>query len=259
MKKLYIFVIVAAVGYLSGLGLEVIAEGSESKLEKLISNASMEYYESPQIIKGAYLLNNEMTIDADVGFEIVPIPVGTGTDTILIDTPVCIFHSAENIDTQCVICLLNGDEVTGEGSGFGRIDFGSGGYMSSDTINIEITDFEVIEDIDVKNLRSITIGICLPGGEGCTPGYWKQSQHFIDWPTFGPDFDGGPTIPITQSTLFSTVFGPVITIKTGTNDSKTDPTLLEALAAKGGGINALARHTVAAYLNSLTTLFSIYK
>ena len=100
MKKLHIFLIVAAVGYLTGLGLEVIAEGSDSKLEKLISNASMEYYESPQIIKGAYLLNNEMTIGADVGFEIVPIPVGTGTDTILIDTPVCIFHSAENIDTQ---------------------------------------------------------------------------------------------------------------------------------------------------------------
>ena len=26
-----------------------------------------------------------------------------------------------------------------------------------------------------------------PGGEGCTPGFWKQDQHFDSWVGFAPD------------------------------------------------------------------------
>jgi hypothetical protein len=77
------------------------------------------------------------------------------------------------------------------------------------------------------------------GGEGCTPGYWKQKHHFDSWVNFSPD------------DRFSDVFGPEITIRVGKKKKKvTDPTLLQALKAKGGGINALARHTVAALLNA---------
>ena len=77
------------------------------------------------------------------------------------------------------------------------------------------------------------------GGEGCTPGYWKQSQHFDSWVTYDPD------------DLFSDVFGHIITIRCGKKRrTVTDPTLRQALKAKGGGINALARHTVAALLNA---------
>lgn len=69
------------------------------------------------------------------------------------------------------------------------------------------------------------------GGEGLTPGYWKQPQHFATWvPTgYSPD------------DLFNTVFG--------VNDPD-NPTLLEALETGGGGFNALGRHAVAALLNS---------
>jgi hypothetical protein len=77
------------------------------------------------------------------------------------------------------------------------------------------------------------------GGEGCTPGYWKQKHHFDSWVNFEPN------------DLFSDVFGPTIKIKHGKKRRKvTDPTLLQALKARGGGINALARHTVAALLNA---------
>jgi hypothetical protein len=90
--------------------------------------------------------------------------------------------------------------------------------------------------------------------EGCTPGYWKQSHHFDSWVYYMP------------SNKFSDVFDRVIEIKLKKPKAKLkkakhkkakrkivyveDPTLEQALKAKGGKINALARHTVAALLNA---------
>jgi hypothetical protein len=67
------------------------------------------------------------------------------------------------------------------------------------------------------------------GGEGCTPGYWKQDQHFDSWPA-----------PYTPDTQFSDVF----------EDAFPGMTLLEVASQGGGGLNALGRHTVAALLNA---------
>ena len=67
------------------------------------------------------------------------------------------------------------------------------------------------------------------GGEGCTPGFWKQDHHFDSWVGFLP----------TDS--FEAVFGV---------DVPGNPTLLDALNSGGGGINALMRHAVAALLNA---------
>jgi hypothetical protein len=81
------------------------------------------------------------------------------------------------------------------------------------------------------------------GNEGCTPGYWKQEQHFASWvPTgYAPD------------DLFSDVFGIFITIKWSQRGRPRDlynPSLLQALGANGGGINELARHGVAGLLSA---------
>ncbi|HEX9727253.1 MAG TPA: hypothetical protein VGA37_01960 [Gemmatimonadales bacterium] len=65
--------------------------------------------------------------------------------------------------------------------------------------------------------------------EGCTPGYWKQPQHFDSW-----------TAPYTPGMLFSDVF----------DDAFSGKTLLDVLRQGGGGLNALGRHTVAALLNA---------
>ena len=71
-----------------------------------------------------------------------------------------------------------------------------------------------------------------PGGlEGCTPGYWKQSQHFDSWVGYSP------------TDLFASVFGVT---RSGT--------LLDALKANGGGEQALARHAVAALLNASSSV-----
>lgn len=79
------------------------------------------------------------------------------------------------------------------------------------------------------------------GGEGCTPGYWKQTQHFDSWPyMYTPDM------------RFSAVFGQEIAVRDG-KSTIVDPTLLQALEANGGNINAAARHVVAALLNATST------
>jgi hypothetical protein len=70
------------------------------------------------------------------------------------------------------------------------------------------------------------------GGEGCTPGYWKQSQHF-----------GSYTPPLTPTTLFSAVF----------ENAFPGKTLVQVLAQGGGGLNALGRHTVSALLNAASS------
>lgn len=97
---------------------------------------------------------------------------------------------------------------------------------------------EIVTDSDDAWIR------CEPtsnGGEGCTPGYWKQPQHFDSWP------EG-----ITPETVYSDIFGRTITIRTG-DGLVTDPTLLQALSALGGKVNTAARHSTAAYLNSVTS------
>lgn len=66
------------------------------------------------------------------------------------------------------------------------------------------------------------------GGQGCTPGYWKQEQHFDSW-----------TSPYDPTDLFSDHF----------EDAFGGMTLAEVLAQGGGGLAALGRHTVAALLN----------
>lgn len=70
------------------------------------------------------------------------------------------------------------------------------------------------------------------GGEGCTPGYWKQDQHLDSWVGFSPD-----------QTLESVFNVPDVL-------GLDDVTLLEALELQGGGVNALLRHAVAALLNA---------
>ena len=69
------------------------------------------------------------------------------------------------------------------------------------------------------------------GGEGCTPGYWKQPHHFDSW-----------AAPYTPNMLFSDVF----------ENAYPGKTLLQVLKLKGNatGLEALGRHTVAALLNS---------
>lgn len=118
-----------------------------------------------------------------------------------------------------------------------------GSLLNTATVTTTATDgarFEFLSASDDAWIR------CEPstngGGEGCTPGYWKQPHHFDSWPA-----------GITPDTPYDSIFGRVITVRTKDAGLVTGPTLLQALSAKGGNINTAARHSVAAYLNSVTT------
>jgi len=65
---------------------------------------------------------------------------------------------------------------------------------------------------------------------GCTPGYWKASQHFDSW-----------TAPYDPDDLFNDL--------PGFADAFPGKTLRQVLSAGRGGLTALGRHTVAALLN----------
>src|SRR5262245_39172153 len=68
-----------------------------------------------------------------------------------------------------------------------------------------------------------------PRVTGCTPGYWKQDQHFDSWVGHAP------------GDSFEAVFGRNVP---GT------PSLLDALQLGGGGLKALMRHATEALLNA---------
>jgi hypothetical protein len=74
------------------------------------------------------------------------------------------------------------------------------------------------------------VTITQPTSQGCSPGYWKQPQHFGNYP------DG-----VFPNTLFVDVFG---------ENAFPNMTLLQVLSQGGGGLNALGRIIVAAYLNA---------
>jgi len=101
----------------------------------------------------------------------------------------------------------------------------------NDRIDSECSPHVTILDPDEVD-RTIDFGYCdMPsqGGQGCTPGYWKQPQHFDSWPA-----------PYTPWTAFGDVF----------DDAFPGMTLLQVAAQGGGGLKALGRHTVAALLNA---------
>lgn len=111
-----------------------------------------------------------------------------------------------------------------------RIEFDDSTMPGAKTQTAGFTSFELPPCGDYNLVAGF--GPALVGTEGCTPGYWKQTQHFNNWPAAY-----NPTM------LFSDVF----------EDAFPGLTLLQVLSLGGGGLNALGRHTVAALLNGTST------
>jgi hypothetical protein len=94
---------------------------------------------------------------------------------------------------------------------------------------------------DTTSTTSTTTTTTTTGGEGCTPGYWKQDQHFDSWPV--------PTTTTLADAGFTNTGLPAGT------------TLLAALSFQGGPTvqdakNILLRQAAAAYLNSLSIAYA---
>ena len=87
------------------------------------------------------------------------------------------------------------------------------------------------------------------GTEGCSPGHWKNEAKRN--PGGGGDWTNTGLNPDTL--LLNTFFNPDFPeLRTKSGDG-TNPTLTEALNAKGGNENALAREVAAALANIFST------
>jgi hypothetical protein len=91
--------------------------------------------------------------------------------------------------------------------------------------------------------------------EGCTPGYWKQSQHFGSWTS--PYSPVNPFTQIDDAIAFPflsngtcAVAGPVKLDSGGELADVCDATLLQGIEFNGGDAFALLRHGSAALLNA---------
>ena len=262
MKTAWMLVLVFVGGYSSGLLLEAVAFGEESKFQNLITTGQIDSRWLPfteeklSDVKSSilnynidsahmsFVKNAEMAMligmidKAQVDFTISLIEVENPYPHFRNEITECIFQSDDTLNfSTCVICQLK--DIDDLVAADGRKNL-PGGYVANSIVTVPITNFYEQADRNVKNIHGVIIAVCgEEGGEGCTPGFWKQPQHFFHWANF----------EITDKYLL--VFGiSAITIKEPDNSANSNPTLLEALKAQGGAQNALARHSVAALLNA---------
>ena len=141
--------------------------------------------------------------------------------------------------TQANWAVTNIDIVQHLGSGI----YNAGGYTAprlSDAFSVANRQATVYINRDMARTVTFTNDYTAPpppvGGLGCTPGYWKQDQHFDSW----------PNPPYAPNNSFNTTFG------IGTNWFPNSLTLVQAAGLGGGGKSALARHAVASLLNAAT-------
>jgi len=249
-----ILILVAiATGYGTGLLFDASAHGNESKLNSLAATGKFdskwipyglgnELQKLESIVMtfpfsgGPYLfldqgylsVASEELTHAQIDFTI---DMETKDDGFFINRVTeCIFQSENDIDTECVVCILQGELQINIAKG--ELFF-EPPYIANTVIPLEMTVF-LNDDpyiTEASNVHGVLVGICkMADGEGCTPGYWKQPQHFDSW------------IGFEQDELFSDVFGV-----------GPDKTLLEALKTGGGDENAFLRHTVAGLLDSTSS------
>lgn len=123
---------------------------------------------------------------------------------------------------ESMICTASGIAIEGQYANLGSVD----GYYGE----------TLVEDSDPSHYYGEMREV-----QYCSPGYWKQSQHFQNWSGYD------------QDQKFSEVFGVNITIKwsaKGKPGNVENPSLLQVLQANGGGVSSLARAAVGALLNA---------
>jgi len=188
-------------------------------------------------------------LEAGIGnLAIIPEHLNDGNGDGLVDVPndsirggkqIYTFDQDRTVGSFVIVDIDHGDPDSHHASAFDAngnlivkvpIIIGADGNVQ--TVNVNASGVRRLEITyrDSAGVTAIELG-CEPpgGGEGCTPGYWKQEQHFDSWRN---PYDPGDSF----NTYFDNAFPGM--------------TLLEVLKQGGGGLNALGRHTVAALLNA---------
>ena len=167
---------------------------------------------------------------------------------------------ADGFATPTTICRASAgicdvaESCTGAGVQCPANDFKPDSSLCNDTDNNSCTVAGCESGSCVQSHTEAPAGTPGCGGQGCSPGYWKQcdrssfnkqgkpqnQQHCHSYDETGtvPPAPPGSYQP---ETLFLTAFGV---------DAFPGQTLLQVLNLQGGGLNALGRHTVGALLNA---------
>jgi hypothetical protein len=189
--------------------------------------------------------------DAKVLFNIVPRVVTPDHGQKYFQNVVdqCIFSSMDVIPKPlCVRCKIL--DMAGKIIGKGEVFDPAKSYTPPEKIIIPITSEPPVPEGTpafnvVNELSAVQLSVCAPGGQGCSLGFWKNHATSPPWQTYN------------TGDIYATVFGLAspqkdLKIKVNNVDIKLkDVTLLQALNAQGGGLNNLARQSVAALLNSV--------
>jgi hypothetical protein len=118
-------------------------------------------------------------------------------------------------------------------------------HTISETLSFEYLASGAVDDLEICTVEE-------RGAEGCTPGYWKQEQHFDSYP------EGLGAESTTFGDLFSACSSWDFNAQKPESGNICDMTLVEALSLGGGGANALARHATAAYLNAASGMVAYH-
>jgi hypothetical protein len=143
------------------------------------------------------------------------------------------------VDSEVGTVLGPIDLAVGESASY------SGSYIpttSPSTDTVVATGTAVTTGETVSDTNSATCQV--PGNQGCTPGFWKNNAR--NWGANAWGCGLSPDMPI--SYIFW--LNEPLVIRGNGKSTITDPTLLEALDANGGGVNAMIRHGIAAILNA---------
>ncbi len=249
----------------------IVGEGYMSKVRNLVKNASIEDYLGPFLSLGVLAEESSIIQHASVAFEldkfvVDPTPENgwTGDEYFANVISQCVFHSQEDFEPLCIICKIK--DASGNVIGAGSVQSFGEQYIGSTVVRIDLEpDPENPLSNDVQKAHDVKIEICQQN-DGCTPGYWRQDQHFGSWDpddifglspvdpltTFRVAFDlEDLNAPITMKTQGGHGGGPAPTLVDTFVSPSDDITLLDAVWAQGDGENLLGRHATASLLNAV--------
>lgn len=238
--------------------MEKVAAPPSVQLDQLVSDEVMRTFDEQQCVR----LAQDLVVDINEPgkynqFSDLPdpkpvIPAGTLVSSHLVhadnsindpDNPITFLGSivvdADILGISVQEDELNASDIVGA--------FGTAYPKSQRALNLGQNQSDFVIQVDLRNVtvraenhahidqvRVITACSERLGGQGCSPGYWKQSHHFDSYPAAYP-----------PSTLFNAAFG--LPANTAPYAGKTLPTVA---ATGGGGLSALGRQAVAALLNA---------
>jgi len=272
MKLKWIILIIVVVGYFSGVILDAIAMGDDSKLIKLLTTGSLDSSWIPfsttqeklsllgildnsaysfvapminfaQLSEDTQILIGHGTISFGLGSTLIdPDGIPDSQDEYISGgITQCNFHSYDDVPLNtCVLCTLTSIEENGEHIPLaqGQIDLPDG-YHASSRLEIPITEYAFPEANNYNYVDGVIVQLC-DNGLGCTADFWLQEQSTESWPT-----------SISPNETFENVFQRNISDIEGWS-GPPNPTLLEVLSYSGTAINDLGANAAAALLNAET-------